>query len=358
MRRVCRNRIEIAILRPLGDAEAREIELRLKRSAAYLQRYDRGWWERSRGDKMKAAAAHAKDAARAEVDDRLRAFDLEFQLREAGRAAIGKDFDRLEAAGNLRFENRPEDLDPALAGDPTISAVVTPDDGVVIFRERVTPELMRRVLMHEQGAHVGLPAMMGKKGYNKILDSLSKMSQRGDKDLASAKMRVPDGTPPAHYFDELLAYLVEDDSPLPLVKQVLGEVKAWAIRAFPDLAPVLADAATLRALAAMAIRHSARKQGGYALSERLFIRGAAEGGATDDSAARAAFEARLLHADPEFDPARMDEAWEMHQRYKAAKPRRGDLLSSVPGENGPTRAPAEELRRMDRMVERFRGCVI
>jgi hypothetical protein len=358
MRQICRSRVEGAIARYLDDAEAREIELRLKRSAAYLSKYDRAWWERSRGEKMRAAAAHAKEAAAAEVDDRLRAFDLEFQLRQAGRAAIGKDFDRLEASGSLRFENRPEDLDPALAGDKTISAVVTPDEGVVIFRERVTPELMKRVLMHEQGAHVGLPAMMGKKGYNKILDSLSKMSQRGDKDLTSAKARVPADTPPAHYHDELLAYLVEDDSPLPLVKQALGQVKAWAIRAFPDLAPLLADAATLRALAAMAIRYSARRRGGYALSERLFIRGADETAGTDDSAARAAFEARLLHADPEFDPARMDEAWAMHQRYKAAKPRRGDLLSSVPGENGPTRAPAEELRRMDRMVERFRGCVL
>ena len=358
MRQVCRGRIEAKILRDLTEAEAIEIELRLSRSAAYLARNDGSWNTYSRGERMKYAATHATEAAMAEANDMLRAYDLDFKLRQAGRALLGPDFDRLEISGRMRFENTPADVDPALAGDPTISALVTPEGDFVVFRERVTPDTMPSVLLHEAGAHVGMPAMLGRKGYERIRNQAFRLAAKCDPDARAARGKIPADTPEAHFADELLAYLVEGGSSAGPVTRLLAEVKAWAVRGFPVLARVLGDVDTLRSLAVMAIRHAARREGGYRLGERLFAKGGQAAGTLDDSAAREAFGARLTHAVPDFDPARLDEAWEMHKRFKAANTAGGDLLDAVPGEDGPTREAAGELRRIDRMVERFRGCVL
>lgn len=358
MRQICRGRIEAKILRYLDDAEAAEIDLRLTRSAQYLARNDSSWRTYSRGERMKYAATHAAEAAMAEANDMLRAYDLDFKLRQAGREFLGADFDRLEVSGRMRFENTPGDIDPALAGDASISAVVTPEGPFVVFRERVTPDTMRAVLMHEAGAHVGMPAMLGQKGYERVRAQAFRLAAKGDPDAAAARAAIPADTPDAHFNDELLAYLVETGSNAGPITKMLADVKAWAIRAMPVLARALGDVETLRSLAVMAIRHAARRQGGYSLGERLFVKGAAGGAALDESAAKAAFGKRLMHAAPDFDAARLEEAWEMHKRYKAAKPVARDLLDAVPGETGPVRDAAAELRRMDRIVERFRGCVL
>lgn len=358
MRGVCRGRIEAKILRYLDEAEVAEIDLRLTRSAVYLARNDASWRSLSRGERMKYAATHATEAAMAEANDMLRAYDLDFKLRQAGRKMLGADFDRLEASGRMRFENTPGDIDPALADDLTISAVVTPEGPFVVFRERVTPETMPAVLLHEAGAHVGLPAMLGKKGYERVRAQAFRLAAKGDPDAVAARQKIPADTPDAHFADELLAYTVETGSTAGPISKLLADVKAWAIRAFPMLARVLGDTETLRSLAVMAIRHAARREGGYALGERLFAKGGQAAASIDETAAKEAFGKRLMHAVPDFDAARLDAAWDMHKRWKAAQAAPSDLFATVPGEAGPQREAASELRRIDRMVERFRGCVL
>lgn len=358
MKPICRGRVDIALGRRITDAEAREIELRLTRSAGYLARRDPGWRSLAKGARFEAAARHAAAAADAEAAGLLAAFDMDFRLRQAGREAFGADFDRLEASGQLEFRDRAEDLGPQYAGDNDAMAVYRPDGGITVFRSMTSPDQMGAVLLHEAGAHKGLPGMLGRAGYERVLNAVDKLYASGDPAARAARRAVPEDTPDSHIRHEMLAYLVEAAPQAGPAKRAIAAAKAWAIRAFPRLAPLLADEATLRSLAAMAVRAAARREGRYSLAEALFAKTGRDSPlAVDETAARAAFERRLLHADPAFDAGRMDEAWAMHKAYRAAAPEKRDLLSAVPGENGPTATPAAELRKMDRMVERFRGCV-
>jgi len=119
------------------------------------------------------------------------------------------------------------------------------DDRVYVFRDRLTPDEIKNpmgLVMHEVGVHYGLERTVGTESYNRILQSLV---DSNDARIQSALKAVPGDTPEHLRLEEALGYLVEKHPDLPMVKQIIAQVRNWLrenVRIFRGLAVSVEDA--------------------------------------------------------------------------------------------------------------------
>lgn len=253
----CRVRVARVLGRDISKREMAELDARIERSGRYLARNDPKWQSYGDLERMRRAGDHAGRLVDAEARDVVRAFDMDYRLRHAGRQAMGRDFDVLERTGRISFKDRASDLPQFRNGADDDAVAVTLDDGsVVLFRDRMTPAAMPEVLLHEVGVHSGMRGFLGEKGWARLLDEVEAAIARGDPNAVDAAARVPSDTPPAHFLEEVLAHWVQfAPAKDPFVSGMLGKMRAWIYRHIPFVrGRVKLTNATVRELAAGALR--------------------------------------------------------------------------------------------------------
>ncbi|MEO0606599.1 MAG: LPD23 domain-containing protein [Pseudomonadota bacterium] len=291
------------------------------------------------------------------LNDRL---GLEASFREAGRAAIGKDFDVLERAGRIRFESKASDIRKDWAQHDDAHAVTLESGQVVIFRDVAAPDAMGGYLLHELGVHAGISRIFDEKGFEAILKSVDGLLAKSDPATLRAEAvlrRTQPDLPGDDFRHELLAHLVQHAPDAPLVQKTIATVKAWVIKHFPSLAPKLAnDRLVLRQLAMLAIRDIAADVRG---GRRSALFSKSGGTVAADQPSKSDFAARLERAGAELNEGQIDEAFELHREFLEVRGRpTEDPLGAVPGEEGAQAQASTELRRADRVTERFEACAL
>jgi len=258
----CRVRVARALGRDLSDAEAGELDARLARSERYLRKNDPEFGGLDRKGQLARAADHASGLLQAEADGLVRSYDIGFRLREAGRDALGADFDALERSGRVTMMDRASDLPQYRNGVHDDALAVTLDDGrVVMFRDRMSPEAVPEILLHEVGVHAGMEGYLGRQGWLDLKQQAADMLAAGDEAALQAAARVPGDTSPAHYLEEVIAHWVQfGPARDQLVKTAMGKMRAWIYRHIPWVrGRVSLTHAMLKELAQGALRRETRQ---------------------------------------------------------------------------------------------------
>lgn len=257
----CRVRVAQALGRDLRPDEIAEVDARIGRSARYLNRNDPDWETLKPREQWIRAGDHAGRAYRAEVEDLLRPFDMDYRLRQAGREVMGEDFERMVEAGRIRFMDRASDM-PQYRGGEHDNAVAwtSSDDGhVVLFRDRMEPDAMEEILLHEVGTHAGMEGYLGEKGWADLKQRVDDGLQAGEPEWLDAAALVPRDTPAEHILEEVLAYRIQSAvGPDKFVSAALTKMRAWIFRHVPFVrGRVKLTHAVLRELALGALRREA-----------------------------------------------------------------------------------------------------
>lgn len=323
MRPDCRVRVERELGRQISKAEQAEIDRRIARSLGYLKDQELGFRDLPKAEQLQRAGQHAGALRRAETEDLVRAFDLDFQLREAGRLALGdRDFDALLKSGRVRFHDRASDLPQFRNGRDDDAVAVTLDDGrVVIFRDNAGPKSMFEILLHELGVHAGMRGYLGDKGFRDLLRDVEAALAKGDDEAMRAAMRVPPDTPPEHFLEEVLAYWVQfADFKNGFWPRAFDRMKAWLYEKIPMLRSrmkltegMLVEMARGALWREVGLARKMVKAGDVLRHVPLETGGAGRFGRPPMSRAR--FEAEMKRLRDNWDPADIDRAYALHLRH-------------------------------------------
>ena len=225
----------VAYQRLLGEVEARDVQARRDLTAEELR-------ERppyvSQGIPESEFIVQFKGEEAAEISAGQSAASLRANLvkRLGGRAIEG-----LERAGFEIVET--EDKLPDEVRPPTGEAVrgVYWKGKSYLVAGNIPQGAELGVLLHEVGVHAGLEGLLGKTLYSEVIQSVKTAAKIGARNpnaspfvraVMAAQARVPNDTRAAHVTEETLAYLIEDTAnrSLPLVRRVLGAIRAWLLR--------------------------------------------------------------------------------------------------------------------------------
>jgi GNAT superfamily N-acetyltransferase len=100
---------------------------------------------------------------------------------------------------------------------------MTTADGVTHYvANKLTPESMQNVALHEVGVHAGMEKMLGAKVWEDVKNQA--MTNQG-KEFDAARAAVPKNTPANLRAEEALAYLVENSRHLPLVRRIIAAIR-------------------------------------------------------------------------------------------------------------------------------------
>ena len=110
-----------------------------------------------------------------------------------------------------------------------VQGLTTPEGEVHLLANKLTPESMPRVALHEMGVHVGMKGMVGDKVWGDLTSQA--LTTKGDA-FEAARRSVPEDTPEHLKGEETLAYLVENAPHLPIVKRTVAAIKNWARTTF------------------------------------------------------------------------------------------------------------------------------
>ena len=110
-----------------------------------------------------------------------------------------------------------------------VQGLTTPQGEVHLLANKLTPESMPRVALHEMGVHVGMKGMVGDKVWGDLTSQA--LTTKGDA-FEAARRSVPEDTPEHLKGEETLAYLVENAPHLPIVKRTVAAIKNWARTTF------------------------------------------------------------------------------------------------------------------------------
>lgn len=167
-------------------------------------------------------------------------------MREVLAAHYGAPaIDALVNAGKLHLladhRGLPQDIRLRSSSNlSNIAGATTPDNQVYLIGNRITPQTLPGLFLHEVGEHAGLADMLGP-DYGRISKHFQKLLREKDTYATWAAMRVPASTPAAHVPSEQLAYLVErvanDESARPggeagfaLGQECLSNLRTWLFR--------------------------------------------------------------------------------------------------------------------------------
>lgn len=121
-----------------------------------------------------------------------------------------------------------------------IAGATTPDNTVYLIGNRITPQTLPGLFLHEVGEHAALANMLGP-DYGRMSKHFQKLLRDKDTYATWAAMRVPSSTRPEHVASEQLAYLVErvanDENARPggqggytLGQECLANLRTWLFR--------------------------------------------------------------------------------------------------------------------------------
>lgn len=167
-------------------------------------------------------------------------------MREVLAAHYGAPaIDVLISAGKLHLlpdhRGLPMDIQMRSSSNLTsIAGATTGDNNVYLIGNRITPQTLAGLFLHEVGEHAGLADMLGP-DYGRITMHFQKLLREKDTYATWAAMRVPANTPAAHVHSEQLAYLVErvanDENARPggeagfaLGQECLSNLRTWLFR--------------------------------------------------------------------------------------------------------------------------------
>jgi hypothetical protein len=131
---------------------------------------------------------------------------------------------RLVVSGKLTLHDSMDTL-PGEGHPENVQGLTTPQGEVHLVANKLTPETLPRVAMHEMGVHVGMRGMVGDKVWGDLTSQA--LTTKGDA-FDRARQSVPENTPEHLKGEETLAYLVENAPNLPIVKRAISAVKNWA----------------------------------------------------------------------------------------------------------------------------------
>jgi len=135
---------------------------------------------------------------------------------------------RLVASGKLTLHDSMDTL-PGEGHPENVQGLTTPQGEVHLVANKLTPETLPRVAMHEMGVHVGMRGMVGDKVWGDLTSQA--LTTKGDA-FDRARQAVPENTPEHLKGEETLAYLVENAPNLPIVKRAISAVKNWVRTTF------------------------------------------------------------------------------------------------------------------------------
>ena len=110
-----------------------------------------------------------------------------------------------------------------------VQGLTTPQGEVHLLANKLTPESIPRVVLHEMGVHVGMKGMVGDKVWGDLTSQA--LTTKGGA-FEAARRSVPEDTPEHLKGEETLAYLVENAPHLPIVKRTVAAIKNWARTTF------------------------------------------------------------------------------------------------------------------------------
>jgi len=135
----------------------------------------------------------------------------------------------------------------------TVKGMITPEGVAHFVANKLTPENLHGVFLHEVGVHAGMEKMLGSKVWENIKSQA--LTQAG-KPFEEARKRIPSDTPEHLKAEETIAYLVEHSPNLPIVKRITSAIRNFARQHLgTDLKVTEHD---LRHLAEKAVRHQVK----------------------------------------------------------------------------------------------------
>jgi hypothetical protein len=143
---------------------------------------------------------------------------------------------------------------------------MTTADGVTHYvANKLTPESMQNVALHEVGVHAGMEKMLGAKMWEDVKNQA--MTNQG-KEFDAARAAVPKNTPANLRAEETLAYLVENSRHLPLVRRIIAAIRNFMRTTFG--ANIKLTEADARQLAVTSMRRESKTAERTARKETAF----------------------------------------------------------------------------------------
>lgn len=135
---------------------------------------------------------------------------------------------RLVDNGKLTLHDTRDTL-PDQTLPENVQGYTSPKGEVHLVANKLTPETLPKVAMHEMGVHVGMRGMVGDKVWGDLTSQA--LTTKGEA-FDRARQAVPENTPEHLKGEETLAYLVENAPNLPIVKRAISAVKNWVRTTF------------------------------------------------------------------------------------------------------------------------------
>jgi hypothetical protein len=137
---------------------------------------------------------------------------------------LSPEMKRLVASGKAVIHDTVEDLNKAVPGThPANVQGLTTKEGVTHYvANKLTPETLHKVALHETGVHAGMRKMLGDKLWAYVKNQA--MTNQSPA-FVKARASVPEGTPDHLIAEETLAYLVENSPNLSLVRQIVAAIR-------------------------------------------------------------------------------------------------------------------------------------
>ena len=150
------------------------------------------------------------------------------ELTEHTAASLSKtlspEMKRLVASGKAVIHDTAETL-PEGKHPENVQGLTTAEGVTHYVANKLTPETLENVALHEVGTHVGMENLVGSKVYKDIANqALNNVGEVFDK----ARAAIPKDTPTHLRHHEALAYLVENAPNLPVVKKIVSAVRNFA----------------------------------------------------------------------------------------------------------------------------------
>lgn len=137
---------------------------------------------------------------------------------------LSPEMKRLVASGKAVIHDTAETL-PEGKHPENVQGLTTAEGVTHYVANKLTPETLESVALHEVGTHVGMENLVGSKVYKDIAhQALNNVGEVFDK----ARAAIPKDTPTHLRHHEALAYLVENAPNLPVVKKIVSAVRNFA----------------------------------------------------------------------------------------------------------------------------------
>lgn len=149
--------------------------------------------------------------------------------------AFGSDIlDGLEGSGRIKFINSQADLPASLRNAKGVNAFYDHlTDTTFLMADRLNPENIRGIIMHDVGVHQGLERVVGTDIYKRMIKAVDDLAAAGDAQAVSALEKASKSrTKDFLKGEEKLAYYMEhvgDKAPT-IFREAIANVKAFLIK--------------------------------------------------------------------------------------------------------------------------------